>query len=192
MLGRKIVLGVLTAMMIFQPMYKVTIQRTDISDAAQYPQPISISKEVVKLAKFYQTKDSRIWKELAEYQALASLKAAKNHGIKPSLLVGLIVAESEGYPFAKSITGAKGLGQISFEQHKERFPQVVNDSDKFDPAVNIDCAAELLRDHLDRFGLRGGLTVYNIGEGAFRRGIRNPRYVAKVLKFQNEFSKFKI
>ena len=192
MRGRRFVVGVLASLLVFQPMYKVTIQRTDISDAAQYPQPISTNREVTRLALFYMKQEPRLWSSLAEYQATSTLKAAKKHNLKPALLVGLITAESEGYPFAKSVTGAAGNGQILFEVHKERFPQVVEEHDKFDPAVNIDCAAELLKDHISRFGLRGGLQVYNLGEGSFKRGDRTAKYIKKVFKFRDEYIKFKI
>lgn len=192
MFRHKILLNTLAVLLVFQPVVSTTTQTADVSDAALYPQPANTSKEVTKLALFFMKQDSRLWSNLAEYQATATIKAAKKHQLNHSLLAGLIAAESEGYPFAKSITGAKGSGQVDFVAHKDRFPQIENERDKYDPEKNIDCAAELLREYVMKYGLRGGLQVYNLGEGSYSRGKRSEKYVARVLKYSAEFKKFKI
>lgn len=145
--------------------------------------------EVQRLKLWYMEKDERIWSELAEYQAAATIKAAKEQRIDLSLLVGVITAESEGYPFARSSTGATGPGQVDFRAHKERFP-VTRESDKYDPEVNIRCSADLLKEYTKKYGVRNGLQVYNVGTGAFSRGKRNPKYSRKVLRLAREYRHF--
>jgi soluble lytic murein transglycosylase-like protein len=123
---------------------------------------------------------------------VATLKAAIKHGLDVGLLAGVIRTESDGYPFAKSRTGAKGPGQVDFRAHKGRFPSIQEERDKYDPAKNIDCAAELLSEYTSKYGVTGGLQAYNIGETAYRKGKRNPRYVAKVIRNTDKYVYFLI
>lgn len=148
-----------------------------------------VDASVQRLKLWYMQKNEKLWAELAEYQAAATIKAAKEKHLDLSLLVGTITAESEGYPFARSRTGAKGPGQVDFKAHKERFP-VTRESDKYDPEVNIRCSAELLKEYTSKYGVHNGLQVYNVGTGAFERGKRNPKYSKKVLKLAREFRHF--
>lgn len=155
---------------------------------AQQKQEIDTTTERLKV--YYMMQDERIWGDLAEYEAKATIKAAQKHHVDLSLLVGVVTKESEGYPFAKSRTGAKGSGQVDFAAHKGRFPHIKDECDKYDPAKNIDCAAELLKEYTSKHGLKNGLHAYNVGETAFKRGVRNPRYVEAVLKYAKRYRKF--
>ena len=139
-----------------------------------------------RLKLWYMEKNERLWSELAEYQAAATIKAAREQHLDLSLLVGTITAESEGYPFARSRTGAKGSGQVDFKAHADRFPLITKESEKYDPEVNIRCSAVLLKEYTMKYGVRNGLQVYNLGTGSFERGRRNPKYSRKVLKLARE------
>jgi len=143
-----------------------------------------------RLKLWYMEKNERLWSELAEYQAAATIKAAREQHLDLSLLVGTITAESEGYPFARSRTGAKGSGQVDFKAHADRFPLITKESEKYDPEVNIRCSAVLLKEYTMKYGVRNGLQVYNLGTGSFERGRRNPKYSRKVLKLAREYRHF--
>lgn len=127
-----------------------------------------------RLKVFYMTQCDRLWENLAHYQAEATIKGSRKHAVDLSVLVGVVIGESTGYPFARNrITGATGAGQIDFKAHKERFPHIVRECDKYDPLKNIDCAAEMLSGYIKEYGLRDALQVYNLGEsGASQPGIR--------------------
>jgi soluble lytic murein transglycosylase-like protein len=143
-----------------------------------------------KLRMYLMSRDRRIWSALAEYQAAATVAAAKKHNVDLSLLVGVIVCESNGDPFAKSGYGAKGMGQVFFPAHADRFTDIKSERDKYDPEKNIDCAAELLSEYTTRHGIENGLQIYNVGITAFRGGKRSPQYVTKVLHYAQQFRHF--
>lgn len=143
--------------------------------------------EVQKVKTYYMLTNEKLWGELAEYLAVATVKASIKHKVDLKLLVGVIEKESEAYPFAVSSTGAAGMGQVDFKAHADRFPQIASKRDKFDPMKNIDCTAELLAESISKHGLRNGLHVYNVGSGAFARGERNLKYVKAVLNNAKKF-----
>lgn len=144
----------------------------------------------LKLKAFYMEQDERVWGDLAEYAASATIIAAKKHNLELPLLVGVVASESGGYPFAKSRSRAKGMGQVDFKAHADRFPAIKEECDKYDPVTNLDCAAELLSECVSKYGIKLGLQVYNLGETAFKAGKRNPAYVAKVLKNVNKYRRY--
>ena len=112
--------------------------------------------------------------------------AARGHRIDPLFLQAVIGAESDGDPMAVSAAGARGLMQI-LPATAARF-RVPADS-LFDPAVNIETGARLLKSLQHRFGNDRELVLaaYNAGEGAVAayRGIppfpETRAYVARVL-----------
>lgn len=191
MLRGRLVLGALICLLCVQPFFEIKVSSVDKSDAATYTQK-QRSLEVHKLKVFYMSKDARLWDRLAEYQAQATLSACVKYKLAPSLLAGLVIAESEGYPFAVSSTGARGNGQVDFKAHKDRFPYVTTERDRFDPAVNLDCSANILKEYTTKYGTKGGLQAYNLGETAYRSGKRAYKYVSKVTKFSNEYKKLKV
>lgn len=150
-------------------------------------QKVAEDNRIHKMTGFYMAQNERVWYALAEYQAVATIQAAKKHEVDEGLIAGVVATESEGYPFAISPTGAAGSGQVDFKAHEGRFPEIREVRDKFDPAKNIDCAAELLSEYTGKYGLKNGLQVYNIGTGAFASGKRNPKYTTKVLKKMKEY-----
>ena len=146
--------------------------------------------KVLSVKTFYMMKNEKLWGDLAEYLGEATVKASKKHKVSLSLLVGVVTVESVAHPFAVSSEGCKGPGQINFKVHQERFPQVKEERDKYDPMKNIDCSAELLKEYTDKYGISGGLQAYNLGETAYRKGRRNSRYVKKVMVSANSFRRF--
>ena len=159
----------------------------EIAVAAQHHES---DRATQRLKTFFMARNRKLWGRIAEYQAESAVKASKAHKVELSLLAGVISAESEGNPFSVSRTGAKGSAQVDFNAHGSRFPQIKEERDKFDPEKNIDCAAELLKEYTTQYGLRNGLQVYNLGETAYRKGRRNPRYADKVLRYARLYRHF--
>lgn len=114
---------------------------------------------------------------------------AKANGIEPSLLAGLLQAESSWNPRARSRSGAMGIAQ--FMPDTARGVGLRNPDD---PREAIPAAARYLRQKIDDFGgdVRLGLRAYNQGTAGTQR---NPNgrtseareYPDKVLRYASTF-----
>jgi len=118
--------------------------------------------------------------------------AARKHGIDPALLAGLVKAESNFNPNAKSGVGAKGLTQLMDATAKG-----LGVTNSFDPQQALDGGAKFLGGLLKQFkgDERLALAAYNAGPGAVQKfgGIppyeETQRYVPKVLGLKAQFSR---
>ena len=118
--------------------------------------------------------------------------AARKYGFDPALLAGLVKAESNFNPNAKSGAGAKGLAQLM-----DATARGLGVTDPFDPAQSIEGGAKFLGGLLKQF--KGdqslALAAYNAGPGAVQKygGIppyeETQRYVPKVLGYATQFSR---
>ena len=114
--------------------------------------------------------------------------AARRHGLSPSLLAALVRAESAFNPRAVSRVGARGLGQLMPKTARE-----LGVADSFDPEQNLDGSARYLSAQYRRFGsVRLALAAYHAGPERASAGLtRVPavtrRYVARVMRFENEY-----
>ncbi len=116
--------------------------------------------------------------------------AAARNGIDPSLLAGLIKAESNFQPDVGSGAGAQGLTELMPETARG-----VGVRDPHDPTESIEGGARVLREALDKFGGSAelALAAYNAGSGAVEQygGIppypETQTYVPRVLGFAAEF-----
>lgn len=145
------------------------------------------SKDVVKVKAYYKKYNPRLWDSLAEEMAEATVTAAKQYKVPLSIQVGVNIKESEVHPFAVSRTGAKGMGQVDFDANREE----LGSGNPFEPLYNQQCSAYLLQQKIKQYGVNKGLEIYNVGEGNYKRGTRNPSYVRKVLSYANKFKSFK-
>lgn len=120
------------------------------------------------------------------FAAEISAAAARN-GIDPSLLTGLIRAESNFDPNAGSPAGAQGLAQLM-----PGTAASLGVTDPLDPVQSIEGGAKYLRQQLDRFGgdVTKALAAYNAGPGAVERfgGVppyeETQNYVRRVLGYE--------
>ena len=114
--------------------------------------------------------------------------SARRHGLSGSLLAALVRAESAFDPYAVSLAGARGLGQLMPATARE-----LDVDDPFDAAQNLDGSARYLARQLDEFGnVRLALAAYHAGPERARRGLASApattrRYVARVLRFEREY-----
>jgi hypothetical protein len=91
------------------------------------------------------------------YEPLA-IQAAERHNIDPAVFLALIHQESKWNPNALSGDGAVGIAQIIPRWH----PECVN---PWNAELALDCAAFILRNHLDSFGGR-----YDMALAAYHQG----------------------
>jgi soluble lytic murein transglycosylase-like protein len=116
--------------------------------------------------------------------------AARQYGIDPALLKGLIRQESNFNPNARSAAGAAGLCQLM-----PGTAAALGCSNPLDPAQAIDAGARYLRQQLDAFGgdPRKALAAYNAGPGAVKRygGVppygETQNYVRSVMAFADQY-----
>lgn len=119
------------------------------------------------------------------FAAEISAAAARN-GVDPSLLTGLIRAESNFDPGATSPAGAQGLTQLM-----PGTAAGLGVTNPLDPVQSIEGGARYLRQQLDRFGgdVTKALAAYNAGPGAVERfgGVppyeETQNYVRRVLGY---------
>jgi soluble lytic murein transglycosylase-like protein len=92
--------------------------------------------------------------------------AAKQHGVDPALLAGLVKQESGFNPNAVSPAGARGLTQLM-----PGTAAGLGVTDPLDPAQALDGGAKYLRQQLDAFDgdVTRALAAYNAGPGAVQR-----------------------
>lgn len=125
------------------------------------------------------------YKQVAKAEARAvvkySMKYATKYNLEPTLLLGLIAAESSFKASVVSPMGAVGYTQVVPRYHQDK----IKGRNITDPDVNIQVGAKILRDCLDTHRSRKrALGCYN--------GVRDPRgierYAKHVLKHVELFS----
>jgi cell wall-associated NlpC family hydrolase len=124
-----------------------------------------------------------------QYDALIQ-QAARDQGVDPALLKGLVQAESGFDPNSVSSVGAQGLAQLMPDTAKG-----LGVTNSFDPLQSLEGGARFLAGALKRFGGNESLALaaYNAGPGAVERygGIppyaETQAYVPRVLGFANEY-----
>lgn len=115
--------------------------------------------------------------------------SGERHGLDPDLIHSVIRAESAGNPHAVSPKGALGLMQLMPDTAR-----ILNVSDVFDPAQNVEAGTRYLRRLLDDYhsDLALALAAYNAGpeKVAAHKGIppyRETRsYVSRVIRSFNQ------
>lgn len=126
----------------------------------------------------------------SEFEALIE-RACRRHGMEPSLVKGLIKAESDFDPQAVSPAGAKGLMQLM-----DATAAALGVADPFDPEQNLEAGVRLLSSLLDRYHDESlALAAYNAGPRAvdqfggvppFRETLQ---YVPRVLAYRDAFAR---
>jgi cell wall-associated NlpC family hydrolase len=124
-----------------------------------------------------------------QYDSLIQ-QAARDQGVDPALLKGLVQAESGFDPSSVSSVGAQGLAQLMPDTARG-----LGVTNAFDPLQSLEGGARFLAGALKRFGGNEqlALAAYNAGPGAVERygGIppyaETQAYVPRVLGYASEY-----
>jgi soluble lytic murein transglycosylase-like protein len=100
--------------------------------------------------------------------------------LDPRLVRAIIKVESQGKVTAKSHKGAIGLMQI-MPIHGRAYG-ITQTKELYIPNVNIMIGTKYLKSVISKYGVKGGLQAYVLGETKYYRGVRAPSYVRKVMK----------
>ncbi len=92
-------------------------------------------------------------------------EAAKNHGLNPELIVSIIKTESYGYRYAIGPIGELGLMQINVNDPSIKLTRCQYEN-IFDPEININQGASILKRDLSEFGGNAvkAVEAYNAAE----------------------------
>lgn len=111
----------------------------------------------------------------------ATAKAeAKRNRLRPRIILAVTHVESRFNPKASN-GPCKGLMQVDVRAWK------VPRNDWYSVKGNMRWGSRILASMIRKYGVEGGLHAYNVGEGAYLRGVRNYRYVRKVLAARRSY-----
>jgi len=82
----------------------------------------------------------------------AAQTAGRQMNLDPLLIVAVIAIESRFNPFAESVAGAQGLMQVMPRWHLDKLPESGDGLTLFDPEVNVQIGARVLRESIRRMG----------------------------------------
>jgi hypothetical protein len=118
-----------------------------ISGAARHS---TLSAEIFR--KYISLNSQRMYPRLSQEIVEAAIKYSEKYDLSPIVVLAVIEAESEFYPFAVSKKNAKGLMQINLEANQELLIQqgiIKEPAEIFDPDRNIEAGCFLLRQYLN-------------------------------------------
>lgn len=82
----------------------------------------------------------------------AAQATGRRMNLDPLLIIAVIAIESKFNPFAESVVGAQGLMQIVPRWHQDKIPEGGDRLTIFDPEINVQVGAQVLRDSIRRMG----------------------------------------
>lgn len=182
-----LIVGVILGMTCMWTSVKAYTLTNEIKEYHAIKANVELTKEATKVKQFVQSNNNKIWDKLAEEMALAYVQASKKYKVPLEILVGKDVVESQFHIFARSKTGAAGVGQLDHSAWKDVLPQ----GNPYDPTYNIESCAAVMSHYIKKYGFRKGIEMYNVGDGNYAKGIRNKAYVSKVLSAASEYRYFK-
>jgi hypothetical protein len=105
--------------------------------------------------------DGKLYADLAGDISKNVISNSKKYNLPPSLILGVMEAESGFKPFAVSNKNAQGLMQLNMQANATILKHIVTKDEIFDPAKNIEAGCFLLRKFLDeRKTLDAALNAY--------------------------------
>ena len=119
----------------------------------------------------------RVSNEVLEPIFLAAQESGQELGLDPLLIIAVIGVESGFNPFSQSVVGAQGLMQVMPRFHSDKLPEDAGSLPFFDPIINVQIGARILRESIAR---HGGLVP---GLQQFGGALNDPeqRYASKVM-----------
>ena len=101
-----------------------------------------------RLIVSYITRKFGVSTDVVQDLVRTAFAAGNQYGIDPRLVVAIMAVESSFNPIAESFAGAKGLMQIIPKYHLEKFEAFGGEQAVFDPRVNIQVGARIVREYL--------------------------------------------
>lgn len=122
--------------------------------------------------------------DLDENITKSFVRASIKYGVDLNILVGVCRTESGLTPSAMN-KNATGMCQIIPYWHNTTKKDMLN------PHRNIDMAANILADNFKvcKGNRDCAIQSYNVGQGAYKKGVRNKVYLNKVLGYSHEYVK---
>ena len=115
-------------------------------------------------------------------------KYGQLHGIDPLYLAAIAMTESSLRPWVTGDNGnSLGLMQVSKEVWQRWGGGLTEDP--FDPDLNLKAASAYLAHLLTQFSLEDATMAYNEGDGNVKKGIKDQKYLNKVLGYFEQFKK---
>lgn len=182
-----LIIGVILGMTCMWSSVKAYTLTNEIKEYHAIKANVELTKEATKVKQFVQSNNNKIWNKLADEMAVSYIQASKKYKVPLEILVGKDMVESQFNIFARSKTGAAGVGQLDHSAWKDVLPQ----GNPYDPMYNIESCAVVMSHYINKYGLRKGIEMYNVGDGNYAKGVRNKTYVSKVLSAASEFRYFK-
>lgn len=153
------------------------------SNAASALQPVSLSSVEdaltprMRAALAFMSRRYRVSSDVLEPIFATAETSARALHIDPLLIVSVIAIESRFNPFSESVVGAQGLMQVMPRWHQDKLPEDANELSFFDPVLNVQIGARILKESITR---NGGLIP---GLQQFAGASTDPeqRYAGKVL-----------
>lgn len=138
----------------------------------QQPQALADLTPEQKRAARWVSRRYRVSYRVVEEVFQAATAAGARLKLDPYLILAVVAVESGFNPIAESSVGAAGLMQVMPFIHQEKFQDHGGLDVVFDPYINVQVGAEILREYLDRFGsldsaLRSYVGVGPTGESQY-------------------------
>ena len=132
------------------------------------------------IARFFREKNPRLSRETAKKYALTVVNAAREFGVDPFLVAGIIVKESTAKASAHS-RGCYGLMQVKWSVHRKSipkaFPAIRSAEDLQKPENNIRVGTYMLANFLRRHGGKVDASLDSY------KGSSSSRYKNTILKY---------
>ena len=123
---------------------KLALSAEPASDAALTPE--------MRAALAFASRRYRVSAQALDPVFLAAQTAGRQMNLDPLLIVAVIAIESRFNPFAESVVGAQGLMQVMPRWHQDKLPEGYGNLSLFDPEVNVEVGAQVLRESIRRMG----------------------------------------
>ena len=182
---KAILIGALSTLLIVAFLGITTKLRKDELELRQIKTQNVVNRDVQKVAEYAMSCNSKLWPSLANEIATAIVNSSLTYKVPLDILVGIVAVESEFNIFVVSKANAKGLCQVRFESWPE-----IKVENVYEPEQNCNSAAWILNRLIKEHKLKKAIELYNIGEGNFKKGVRNREYVSKIFEKSAEFRYF--
>jgi len=110
--------------------------------------------------------------------------------VDPALVKAIVRVESNFIASAVNPTDpSAGLMQTTPALASAMLGRQVTTEELKNPTLSISAGTAFLSYLVDRYPLQAAIQMYNLGETKYRRGVRVPGYLARVMRYYREYQK---